>query len=100
MCSANIHGACFNPYFAACELYDLQKSHDDPLRFSSEGHADPIYHRTLGSCAGTLSDSNCRANGNDVSKMHTAAQNCNQNVLVELMFENATFIKHERGKVG
>ena len=40
----NIHDACFNLYFATCEEHDPLKPQDDPQQFSSEGHADSLYH--------------------------------------------------------
>ena len=29
-------------YFATCEQYDPQKSYNDPIPFTSKGHADPL----------------------------------------------------------
>ena len=37
----NAKDACFNLYFVTSEKCDPLKSYDDPLQFSSEGHADP-----------------------------------------------------------
>ena len=49
VCSVNIHDACFNLYFATCEEHDPLKPQDDPQQFSSEGHADSLYHPSVGS---------------------------------------------------
>ena len=48
MCSVNIHDVCSNLHFTIPEHCDPLHSHDDPLSFSSEGHADPIYHPAVG----------------------------------------------------
>ena len=45
----NTYDACFNLHFATSECSDPIKSHDDPLYFASEGHADPPYHAAVGS---------------------------------------------------
>ena len=45
MCVLNLH-------FATPEHYDPLKCHDEPLNFSSEGHADPLYHPAVGGPGG------------------------------------------------
>ena len=49
VCRLNIHNASFHLYFATYEQSDPRKSNDDPLLFSSEGHAGPKCHPAVGS---------------------------------------------------
>ena len=45
----NFLDAYFNLHFATSEYCDLLKSYDDPLSFSSDDHADPLYCPAVGS---------------------------------------------------